>query len=295
MPMSEVNRRQFLRRSILGLAAVPAVTAWNESLFAQPLGLPIGLQLYTLRNELAKDLPGTLRKVAEVGYKEVEIFDFYGKNSAELRRLLRDNRLSAPSAHYQVGQIRTSWEQQIEYADAVGIKYMVNAIIWLPERKSLDEYKALAEVFNKAGEQCKKAGIQFAYHNHNFEFKAYDGVVAYDELLRLTDPALVQFEIDCFWVTRAGKDPVEYMTKYPGRFSLLHAKGLKAGYPATVEDDFQPGPFTEVGQDNIDWKRVFAAAPQGGVKHYFVEQDECERSPLESIKISYDYLKRLKV
>ena len=176
--MKVVNRREFLRSGALGVAVVTACSNWGENLRATPYGKPIGLQLYTLRSELAQDLPGTLRKVAEIGYKEVEIFDFYGKNSAEMRKLLRDNGLSAPSAHYQTAQIRSSWDKQIEYAKAIGLKYMVNAIIWPPERKSLDDYKQLADLFNKAGDQCRKAGIQFAYHDHNFEFKAYDGVLA---------------------------------------------------------------------------------------------------------------------
>ena len=293
--MKVLNRREFLHDGALGMAAVAAGSRWGRNLRATPYGKPIGLQLYTLRNELAKDVPGTLRQVAEIGYKEVEIYDFFHKDSAALRQLLRDYGLSAPSGHYQVGQIKSSWDEQIEYGHAIGLKYMVNAIIWPAERKSLDDYKQLADLFNKAGEQCKKAGIQFAYHNHNFEFKTYDGVVAYDELLRLTDPALVQFEMDCFWVTRAGQDPVAYFEKHPGRFSLLHIKDLNKGYPAIVEDAFQPGPFAPVGQGTIDWKRIFAAAPKGGMKHFFVEQDECDLPPLESIKISYDYLKNLKV
>jgi sugar phosphate isomerase/epimerase len=293
--MKALNRREFLRDSALGLAAVAGGSMGSRNLLATPYGKPIGLQLYTLRNELAKDVPGTLRQVAEIGYKEVEIYDFFNRDSVAMRQLLRDRGLTAPSAHYQVGQIKSSWEKQIEYAKAIGLKYMVNAIIFPPERKSLDDYKQLADVFNKAGEQCQKAGIQFAYHNHNFEFKTYDGVVAYDELLRLTDPSLVQFEMDCFWVTRAGHDPVAYFEKYPGRFPLLHIKDLKQGYPATLEDAFQPGPFAPVGQGIIDWKRIFAAAPKGGMKHFFVEQDECDQPPLESIKISFDYLKNLKV
>jgi sugar phosphate isomerase/epimerase len=293
--MKAVNRREFLRGGALGVAAAAACSKWGENVFATPYGMPVGLQLYTLRNELEQDLAGTLRKVAQIGYKEVEIFDFYGKNSAEMRKLLRDTGLSAPSAHYQTAQIRSSWDKQIEYAKALGLKYMVNAIIWPPERKSLDDYKQLADLFNKAGEQCQKAGIQFAYHDHNFEFKTYDGVMAYDELLKRTDPALVKFEMDCFWVTRAGQDPVAYFEKYPGRFPLLHIKDLNKGYPTTVEDNFKAGPFAPVGEGTIDWKRIFAAAPKGGLKHFFVEQDECDKPPLESIKISCDYLKALTV
>ena len=293
--MKAVNRREFLRGGALGVATVAACSKWSENLRATPYGKPVGLQLYTLRSELAQDLTGTLRKVAEIGYKEVEIFDFYGKDSAEMRKLLRDNGLSAPSAHYQIEQVRTSWDKQVEYAKAIGLKYMVNAIIMPPERKSLDDYKQLADLFNKAGDQCQKAGIQFAYHNHNFEFKAYDGVLAYDELLKRTDPKLVQFEMDCFWVTRAGQDPVAYFEKFPGRFPLLHIKDLNKGFPPTVEDNFKPGPFAPVGEGTIDWKRIFAAAPKGGMKHFFVEQDECDKPPLESIRISFDYLKALTV
>ncbi len=293
--MRQMNRRQFLRKSGAGLGAVAAMGRPGQPLEATPLGLPIGLELYTVRDECAKDLEGTLRQVAAMGYKEVELFDFYKQNSGQMRKILRETGLIAPSAHYQVAQIESSWDQQIEYARAIGLKYMVNAILWPDQRKSLDDYKRLADVFNKAGEQCRKAGIQLAYHDHNFEFKTFDGVTPYDELLRLTDPKLVQMEMDCYWVTRAGKDPVEYFEKYPGRFPLLHIKDRKPGYPPATDQDVQPGPFTEVGRGEIDWKRIFAAAPQGGVKHYYVEQDFCDGSPLESIRISYDYLKNLKL
>ncbi len=293
--MRQINRRQFLRRSAAGLGALGSVVRPASRLGATPLGLPIGLELYTVRDECAKDLEGTLRKVAQTGYKEVEIFDFAGRNSAQWRKILREAGLTAPSAHYQVAQIESSWDRQIEYARAIGLKYMVNAILWPDQRKSLDDYKRLADVFNKAGEQCRKAGIQLAYHDHNFEFKTFDGVTPYDELLRLTDPRLVFMEMDCYWVTRAGKDPAEYFRKYPGRFPLLHIKDRKPGYPPATDQDVQPGPFTEVGRGEINWKRIFAAAPQGGVKHYYVEQDFCDGSPLESIRISYDYLKNLKV
>jgi len=290
-----INRRDFFRHSALGVAAAAASASGRHTLFANPYGMPIGLELYTLRNELAKDLPGTLKKVAEIGYKEVEIFDFYGKDSRETRKLLRDHGLTAPSAHYQVAQIEASWDKQIEYAKAIGLTYMVNAILWPDQRKSLDDYKRLAELYNKAGEQTRKAGIQFCHHNHNFEFKNWDGTLPYDLLLQQTDPKLVQFEMDCFWVTHAGQDPVEYFKKYPGRFPLLHIKDLKAGNPPTTEFDPRLGLFTEVGHGTIDWKRIFAAAPEGGMKHFYVEQDECEIPPLESIKVSYEYLHNLQV
>ncbi len=293
--MKTTPRRRFLRENALGFAALAASAQWRENLFAQPLGVPIGLELYTVRRECEKDLEGTLKKVAEIGYKEVEMFTFYYKKASELRQILRANGLVCPSAHYGTDKMVSHWDWQIEYGKELGLQYMVCAILQPRERQSLDDYRRLADFFNGVGEECQNAGIQFAYHNHNFEFKNYDGVVAYDELLRRTDPRLVQLELDCYWITRAGKDPLEYFKQYPGRFPLLHIKDRKPGYAPATEMDEGPGPFTEVGRGSIDWARIFAAASQGGVKHYYVEQDECERPPLESIRISYDYLKNLKV
>ncbi len=289
--MSIFNRREFLRT---GAAGVGALAAWRADLFANPLGLPIGLQLYTLRDQLVKDMPGTIKRIAEIGYKEVEVYDYYGKSAAEFSRILKDNGLTAPSGHYMTRHINSDWEIHIAFAKEVGIKYMVNAILEANERRSLDDYKRLVGLFNTAAEQTHKAGITFCYHNHNFEFKKFGEITAYDFLLRQLDPKLIKFEMDCFWVTHAGQDPVTYFKKHPGRFPLLHIKDLKAGNPPTQDLDARLGLFAEVGRGEIQWKRIFAAAPQGGVKHYFVEQDFCERSPLESIKISYDYLKGLK-
>ena len=288
------NRRDFLCNTALGVAAVAAGTKWSDVLLANPLGKPVGLQLYTLRDELAKDVPGTIKKVAEIGYKEVETYDFYGKSAAEFRRILQDNGLTAPSGHYMSHHLKSGWEKHIEFAREVGLKYMVNAILEPPERTSLDDYKKLAELFNKAGEQTQKAGIHYCYHNHNFEFKKYGDTTAYDYLLTALDPKLVNFEMDTFWLTHAGHDPVEYFQKHLGRFPLLHIKDLKGKPPASTELDDKLGLFAEVGRGTIDWKRIFAAAPQGGAKHYFVEQDYCERPPLESVKISFEYLKNLK-
>ncbi len=289
------NRRDFLHQTVLGLTAVVAGGGLPRRGFANPLGMPIGLQLYTLRDELAKDAPGTIRKVAEIGYKEVEVYEFYGLSAAKFRQLLQTNGLTAPSAHYMTKHLGPDWEKHIAFAKEVGIKYMVNAILEPEEHRSLDDYKRLVPLFNKAGEQTRKAGIQYCYHNHNFEFKVYGGTTAYDFLLKELDPQLVKFEMDCFWVTHAGQDPVAYFKKHPGRFPLLHIKDLKAGNPPTTEKDDRMGLFAEVGHGTIDWKRIFASARLGGAKHYFVEQDFCEIPPLQSIKVSYDYLHKLNV
>ena len=294
--MKSIKRRQFLRTGTVGLATLAAGARWRADLLAAPLGPDIGLQLYTVRQECQEDLEGTLNKVADIGYKRVETSaPFYSRKASEIRRILRASGLSCPSAHYNTSMMKSSWEKHIDYAKEVGLRYMICAILEPSERKSLDDYRRVADLFNRVGEQCQKADIQFGYHNHNFDFQTFDSVVAYDELLRRTDPQLVQLQLDCFWITLAGKDPVDYFKRYPGRFPLLHIKDLKPGYGPTTVWDESPGPFTEVGRGRIDWARVFAAAPQGGLKHFYVEQDHCDRPPLESIKISYDYLRNLTV
>jgi sugar phosphate isomerase/epimerase len=288
-----ISRRDFLRNSALGVTAVATTTQVPDELRASPGGKPIGLQLYTVRNELQKDLPGTIKQVAAIGYKEMELFDLYSMPPTKFAQLLKDNGLTAPSGHYMSKQVKSNWEKEIADAKTLGLKYMVNAFLDPDERKSFDDYKRLAELFNKAGEQTRKAGIQYCYHNHNFEFKKYGNTTAYDYLLGALDPKLVNFEMDCFWLTHAGQDPVEYFQKHPGRFPLLHIKDMKDHPAATQEYDPKVGLFAPVGQGTIDWKRIFAAAGTGGMKHFFVEQDECEQPPLEAVKMSYEYLHSL--
>jgi sugar phosphate isomerase/epimerase len=236
---------------------------------------------------------GTLKQVAAIGIKEVEIYDLYGKTAAEFAQILKGDGLTAPSGHYMTRHLRGNWEQEIENAKTIGMKYMVNAILDPEERKTFDDWKRLAELFNKAGAQTQKAGIQYCYHNHNFEFQKFGDTTAYDYLLKALDPKLVKFEMDCFWVTHAGQDPVAYFKKYPGRFPLLHIKDMKDHPAATQEKDDKMGMFAPVGHGTINWKRIFAAAPIGGMKHFFIEQDWCEQPPLEAVKMSYTYLHSL--
>jgi len=287
--MNFENRRQFLRKGAAAATGLAALHRWP--LQANPLGLPIGLELYTVRNELEKDFPGTIKKVAAIGYKEVELYAFLNKPAPEIRGVLADNGLVCPVAHYDM-KLESRLPQEIEYAHALGLKYMLMAWLTPEERTSLDKYKRHFEFFNRAGTETKKAGIQFGYHNHNFEFKTFNGVVPFEEMLRLTDPQLVKIELDCFWMTWAGRDPVAYMKRDPGRYPLLHIKDRKPGYGTSTDVDDKPGPFTEVGHGIIDWKPIFAAST-AGVKHYFVEQDFCDRPPIESARISYEYLSKL--
>jgi sugar phosphate isomerase/epimerase len=259
--------------------------------------MPIGLQLYTVRDHMEKDPEGTLKRVAEIGYREVELGDsnYYGKKPAELRRILTDLGLKVISTHLDESQLKSDLEKNIAAAKECGVSYIGLASLDEQDRKSLEAVKRDAEWFNQIGKSVSGAGCQFFYHGHNFDYANVDGAVIYDELIRRTDPKLVNFELDCFWCVRAGKDPVDYFHRFPGRFPQLHIKDLKPGYPPTTGEDSRPGAFTEVGQGIIDWKKIFKAARGGGMEHFYVEQDECDRDSLESAKISYTYLHNLTV
>lgn len=291
-----MNRRDFIARTGLGLGALAVSSV--PRLAADPYGLPIGLQLYTVRDHIEKDMAGTFRRVAEIGYKDVEIggtFDFYGKRPAELKRMLHDSGLRPLSTHFTGEQLKLHLEKCIVDSRECGISYIGLASLDDQDRKSLDAIKRDADWFNQVGEAVRKAGCHFFYHGHNFDYASVDGVIEYDELLRRTDPKLVSFQLDCFWCVRAGKDPVDYFHRFPGRFLQLHIKDLKPGFPPSTGGDDRPGAFTEVGQGIIDWHRIFKAARQGGLLHYYVEQDECDRDSLESAKMSYEYLHKLTV
>ncbi len=282
----------------LGVAAI--ALSRDYPVFGNPYNLPIGLQLYTVRDHIEKDLPGTLAQVAAIGYGEVEVggsFNYYGRKPAELRAMLNKDGLSPISTHYTEEQLKSDrLPKHIADAKDCGITYLVLASLDDKDRETLDAIKRDAEWFNKLGETIHRAGCQFNYHGHNFDYATVQGGgVIYDELIRRTDPKFVNFELDCFWCVRAGKDPVDYFNRFPGRFPQLHIKDLKRGYPPTTGEDFRKGAFTEVGQGVIDWKRIFRAAPKGGMKHYYVEQDECDRDSLESAKMSYTYLHNLTV
>jgi sugar phosphate isomerase/epimerase len=290
-----MNRRDFLRTTAIGGTLAAMSGPLTQFTFASPYGKPVGLQLYTLRDQLEKDVAGTIQQVAKIGYRDVEIYSLYGKSPAEFKKILTDNGITASSGHYLLKDVKGDWQKHVEDAKTLDLKYMVNAILQPEERKSFDDFKQLVEVFTKAAETTQKAGIQFCYHNHNFEFKKYGNTTAYDYLLNTLDPKLVKFEMDCFWVTHAGQDPVAYFNKYPGRFPLLHIKDMKDKPAPSHELDAKMGLFAPVGKGTIDWKRIFAAAPKGGMQHYYVEQDYCEKPPLEAVKISYDYLNKLQV
>ncbi len=288
----ETDRREFLRA---GIVASASLLAAGFNLYANPYGLPIGLQLYTVRHQLQADFAETLRKVSAIGYKEIEFAGFDKEPVPEINRLLAVDGLKARSGHFGYQLLDSNLDTIIKDAHALGMSYIVLPSLPNFMRHSVEAYKRGADFLTQTGKQCRKAGLHFAYHNHNLDFETFNGVVALDLLLQNTDPTYVNFEMDCFWVTRAGYDPVAYMDKYPGRFPLLHIKDERRHYPPTATGPTPRTLFAPVGRGIIDWKRIFKAARKGGLKYYFVEQDQTELPPFQAIRISYDYLHRLTV
>ncbi len=237
---------------------------------------------------MTKDPKTVIKRVADIGFKEVESFGYregkyFGMLPKDFYSLVKDNGLTHPSAHYMLTNLTGNWEKAIEDALTAGQTYMVLSYLLESERKSIDDYKKIAVHLNKAAETCKKAGLQFAYHNHNFEFINLNGQQGFEVFLKETDPELVKFELDLYWVSYAGKDPVAMINQHPGRFPLWHVKDM---------DNTPKKFFTEVGNGVIDFKSIFSQAQKAGMKHYFVEQDSCPGSPFDSIEKSFKYISR---
>ncbi|MGA2482827.1 MAG: sugar phosphate isomerase/epimerase [Candidatus Acidiferrales bacterium] len=304
-----MDRRKFLQQAAWGLGVAALSHFSLAEAYAKPLDLPIGLQLYTVRDELQKDMEGTLRAVADVGYREVE-HNFTGYEVPRVRAALAAANLRVTSMNYTSSELTVELDAKLDRAKTLGSEYLACTylegfnlqardtqaeVTHTVRQLSLDDFKRAADLFNHVGDACHRAGLGFAYHAHNFEFTPLGDTYGYQEILRRTDPKLVQIEADCYWFARAGKDVVEYFEKYPGRFPLLHLKDMKPGRTPTVDFHAGADAFTEVGRGVIDWKRIFRAAPAAGVKRAYVEQDFCEHSPFESIRISYDYLHNLQI
>jgi sugar phosphate isomerase/epimerase len=277
-----VTRRDFLSST----AAAIAVSSWKDplQLLRPPEKLSrIGVQLYTLRKEMERDFEGTLRRVARIGFNEVEFAGYFNHSPHQVHELLEDLKLGSPSAHMAYESLETNWQEILDQAKAIGHEYVL--IAWTPaeERKTLDDWKRIGAKFNRAAEAAHRAGLKFGYHNHDFEFKPIDGKVPFDLLLAETDRDLVKIEMDLYWITLAGGDPFAYFQQYPGRFPMVHVKDLKKGPPPQMVD---------VGAGDIDFKAIFTRHEQAGIQHYFVEHDE-PADPWASVEASYRYLKGL--
>ena len=296
-----LSRRSFLVSAGAGLAAGSLV---SRIAMADHHGkIPLGIQLWTVKSEAEKDVEGTLRKLHAAGFREIEFAGYYGKNPADLGKLLRDIGLMPVSTHAGAGDIAKKGDEIIRDAKVLGLKCVVcsspmvspekDKLPWEERMKAVDlnDWKWNAELFNKFGKQVSEAGMVFGYHNHSAEFKKFDGKTAFDHLFGMTDPAHVKVQLDVGWVTVAGEDPIALLNRYKGRVVSLHVKDV-----AKRGADGKEPPSVAVGEGVVDWKKVIGTAKANGVKHYFYEQEEPFTRPiLQSAKMSADYLSKLEV
>lgn len=300
--MSRVSRRTFLKSvSLPGIGL--AICSRVPKLMAYPLGLPLGIQLYSVRDFLPKDYDRTLRRLSAIGYREVEAAGFFGRTANDVKASMGHAGLRCVSAHYSLKDLLPKVDETIDYGKKLGLDYIVCASPWFKdpsstndagsraarERMTLDDWKWNANQFNRIGERVQAAGMRFGYHNHTPEFRSENGVVFYDELLRQTDPAKVTMELDCGWCTVAGKNPAEYLSKYPSRFSMLHVKNFR------VSPGSSPGnvpPSAELGRGTIDYRPIFQAAKKAPITHAFVEQEEFDMPAMEALKIDAEYMRK---
>ncbi len=282
------RRRDFLRS--LGAAALAPSLA--RGLLGEETTTPtaesrrirrIGLQLYTVRDLMKQNVERTLARVASIGYREVEFAGYFGRTPQQIRAELDRSGLRSPSTHVGLAEVRDRWRETLDAAHVIGHRYVVVAWVDAKERRTLDDWRRVGETFDAAAEEAHRAGIGFAYHNHDFEFEPLESRIPFDVLLEHSNRELVKIELDLYWITKGGQDPLAYFSRWPGRFPMVHVKD-SAGAPAHAMRD--------VGKGRIDFRRIFAKSREAGIEHYFVEHDD-PTNPLASIRASYDYLRTL--
>ena len=289
MSSNSISRRAFMKGAAVSTVAAGFISLGRLELRANPLGMPIGCQTWPVREMMAKDFPGTIKQLADAGFRTIELCSPFGYadlgfgglakyKGAELRKILGDAGVSCISSHFGIDELRANQERSIAWAKDVGLTQMMVPSLDGPKNPTMDDVKKAADEYNKMGEQAAKAGIQQGLHNENFELSTVDGKRTYDVLFDLLDPKLVKFQFQVSTISR-GYDAAEYFTKYPGRFVSMHVQGWSMETKKVVP----------VGADSLDWKRIFTAAKTGGIKNYFVEMN------LEMMKASVPYLRGLQV
>jgi sugar phosphate isomerase/epimerase len=308
--MNQVSRRRLLKQSAFAAASLSIMAAMPRQLHAKSLAKSTGIQLYTVGKELNEDMSGTLAKVSAIGYRTVESAGLAGKSSADFRKALDAAGLKCPSSHLFLAPGQTA-EQYFNDVKILGSEYVVSSVMIKPGAgiKSIDDYikmvaamtqddfKKMAADLNDLATKAKSAGLRFAYHNHNMEFRKWpDGSTTYDILMAQTDPSLVKIELDCGWCDLGGHSPQSLFKKYPGRVRMLHIKDFVAvPAPITVLDPRTDPETTELGKGHMDYRAILADAPAAGVEHIFVEQEPpyVKFTALEAAKVDFDYLQSI--
>jgi sugar phosphate isomerase/epimerase len=287
--MSEISRREFFQNAATGAAVAGFLCGGARVLRANPLGMPIGCQTWPVREMIAKDFPGTIKVLAQAGFQTIELcspigyadsgFAGIGKYSgAQLRKILADAGVTCVSSHFGIDELRKDQARSIAWAKDAGLTQMMVPSLDGPQHPTMDDVKRAADEYNRMGAQAAKAGIQQGLHNEDFELTKVGDQRTYDLLFKLLDPKLVKFQFQVSTIS-AGYDAAAYFTKYPGRFISMHVQGWS----------FKTKKETAVGQDSLDWKKIFTAAKTGGIKNYYVEMD------LNLMKASVPYLRSLQV
>jgi len=282
-----MDRRKFIQTSSIAAAGLLTLPSFMEVAKKKSA---IGLQLYTLRDVIMSDVKGILTSVAAMGYTEAETYGYkegklFGMPVAEFGSFMKSIGMQTVSGHYGIDMTTNNgWDKACEDAKSLGQSYVV--VPWMDKKyySSLDELKKTCDTLNKAGEVAKKYGLQMGYHNHAFEFEKVEGKIVFDTMLDQLDPKLVTWEMDIYWVVRAGYDPSKYFEKYPGRFQLWHVKDM---------DKTNHERNADVGTGSIDFKNLFTKAKQSGLKKFFMEQETYPSTPIESTKNSINYLKTI--
>ena len=291
-----MKRRQFIQTT-----AAASVAALIPSFAFAKSKRKIGIQLYTLRDVIFKDVQGTLKQVADFGYKELELFGYsdgkvFGKPVSEFAKMVHDLGMKITSGHYAtglvapadrpaiVGTLSNGWEKAVNDAKILGQEYMLVAYLQKDERKTMDDYKKVCELINKNAEICSKYGIRIGYHNHDFEFEPIDGQVPYELMMKELDAKSVSMELDLFWTIYANRDPLKLFAQYPGRFEQWHVKDMS-------KDDRKRN--ADVGTGTIDFKSIFAKAKESGMKHFYIEHDNFPASSIESVKADAQNIKSI--
>jgi sugar phosphate isomerase/epimerase len=290
-----MKRRTFIQQSAMATAGgilLPTLMSCSPG----TKSTSIGLQLYTLKDIILKDVKGTLQQVANIGFKELEAYGYgdgkaFGLPYKDFISMVNGMGMKVVSGHYGTGQVSpgmkgtlvNEWERAVEDAQKAGQEYMIIAWLAPDERKTLDDYRRVSELMNKANEICKQAGVKLGYHNHEFEFVKLENQVPYDVLISELDPSVI-LELDLYWTTFAEVNTLDLFKKHAGRIHLWHVKDM---------DKQERKLQTDVGSGSIDFKPYFAAAQLSGMKHFFLEQEYFTKSQIEAIKLGYNHLKTI--
>jgi|ERR1700722_10599381 sugar phosphate isomerase/epimerase len=287
--MSAISRREFVKNTAAYTAAASFLSAGALQIHANPLGMPIGCQTWFVRESIAKDFPGTIKQLSDTGFQMIELCSPIGYadlgfgglakyKGPELRKILSDAGVGCISSHFGIDELRKDQQRSIDWAKDVGLTQMMVPSLDGPKTPTMDDVKRAADEYNKMGELAAKSAIQQGLHNEGFELSTVDGKRTYDVLFDLLDPKLVKFQFQVSTISK-GYDAADYFTKYPGRFISMHVQGWST----------ETKKLTPVGQDSLDWKKIFTAAKTGGIKNYFVEMN------LDMMKASVPYLHNLQV